>query len=309
MTTERVVVPRLEEQAARQENAVLSRPQDGDAWGSLGLTYRLMGYDELALEVLLRSAELGTGYSDVWYYLSFLLHDEGRQVDALEAARKAVALAPESARCLVNLGTRLLDDAKAHEAIAYLEKATRLLPDRAEPIGVLGIAHFRAQNFAAAAECLETSLRKDPEADPSAWAYLGVSLDETGRFEGAVCALETALFAKPDYGWAWGRLGKALRALGRHAEAIHAYERAITHDFAPSILWWDMGLSAVEVEDAVRLERACRGLRGLDRGLATKLRRRLRSLKQKQAAAALPSEAPEVDGARASDTASLATRI
>lgn len=208
-----------------------------------------------------------------------LLDDAGRRAEALHAARKAVALGSESARLLVNLGTRLLDDDRPHEAIPYLEKAVRVQPEWPEPIGVLGIARFRAKQFAAAAECLETALRKDPEVDPWAWAYLGVSLEETGRPQGAVHALETAVFMKPDYGWAWARLGKALRALGRHAEAVAAYEKAIGNSFAPSVVWWDMGLSAAEVPDLAQLERACQGLRKLDAAAARKLRRKLRSLR------------------------------
>jgi hypothetical protein len=54
-----------------------------------------------------------------------------------------------------------------------------------------------------------------------------------------------------------------------------------------------MGQSAAEVRDLGCLERACRGLRKLDASLATKLRRRLRSLKAKQRAAA-----PQADGGR-----------
>jgi tetratricopeptide (TPR) repeat protein len=295
----RQLISGLEGQAARQEAEVLERPQDGDAWGSLGMTYYRMGHDELASTVLQRATQLGTCYCFVWYDLSFLLYDAGRKAEALEAARKAVALAPDSALMLVNLGTRLLDNGMPHEAISHLEKAARVQPDWVEPIGVLGIAHYRAQQFAAAAEFLEAALRKDPDADPSAWAFLGVSLDETGRHQGAVHALETAVFLMPAYGWAWARLGKALRALGRHAEAVAAYENAIGSDFAPSVVWWDMGLSAVEVEDADCLERACRGLRPLDQGLATKLRRRLKSLKAQQAAGVPPDEAPEAGGDRA----------
>jgi hypothetical protein len=91
------------------------------------------------------------------------------------------------------------------------------------------------------------------------WAFLGTSLDEIGRQQAAVFALETALFAKPDYGWAWGRLGKV-------------------HGFAPAVLWQDMGESAAEVRDTASFERACRELRRLDPALARKLRRKGRAM-------------------------------
>ena len=106
------------------------------------------------------------------------------------------------------------------------------------------------------------------------WAFLGTSLDEIGRPQAAVFALETALFAKPDYGWAWGRLGKVLRALGRHDEAVRSFGKSVEHGFAPAVLWRDMGESAAEVRDAASFERACRELRRLDPALARKLRRK-----------------------------------
>jgi hypothetical protein len=105
-----------------------------------------------------------------------------------------------------------------------------------------------------------------------------------------------------------GRLGKALRALGRDAEAIHAYELPITHGFAPSILWWDMGLSAIEVEDADCLERLPRAASSGPE-LATKLRRRRRCLKAKQPASVPQAEAPEADGGLACAAGSIGARI
>jgi len=145
-------------------------------------------------------------------------------------------------------------------------------------VGLLGVAQFRAGDFAGAAESLEDSLRKDPE-DPVLWAFLGASLDETERPEPGAWALETAVFSRPDYGWAWGRLGKALRAMGRHDEAVRAYEQAVEHGFAPAVLWSDMGESAAEVRDLERLRRACRELGRLDAERAKPLRRLLRSLR------------------------------
>lgn len=291
-------------QAEHLEWRLHDQPRNAELWGRLGCCYARMGHDGLALEVLEQAASLGCADPSAWYRLSFLRDDAGRAADAVEAARRAVELDPGSVRVLVNLGTRLVGAGRPHEAIPFLQKAVLLWPEAAEPIGVLGIAQYRAQAFAAAAECLETALRRDPDADASAWAYLGVSLDETGRPAGAVHALETACFLKPNYGWAWGRLGKALRALGRHAEAIAAYEKAIGSAFAPSVVWWDMGLSAAAVADLGQLERACKGLRPLDRGLATKLRRKLRSLRTAEAAAAPPEAEP---GAGPCESAAVGT--
>jgi predicted Zn-dependent protease len=185
---------------------------------------------------------------------------------------------------LAHLGRQLLREGRPREAIRHLEEAVRLAPESATPVGILGFALFRVGDYGGAAECLEDSLRKEPD-DPVLWALLGASLDETGRPEGAVNALETAVFAKADYGWAWGRLGKALRALGRHEEAVRAYEKSVEHGFAPPVLWQDLGESAAELRDVVRLKRACRELGRLDADMAKALRKKLRRLRSDAATA------------------------
>jgi tetratricopeptide (TPR) repeat protein len=128
-----------------------------------------------------RCSGCGSG-SAAWHDLSFLLDDAGRKVEALDAARKAVALAPRSSRLLVNLGTRLLDNGRPYEAIPYLEQAVQIHPEAAPPMGVLGIAHYRAHHYATAAEWLEAALRpaSRPRRARLRVGELGVSLDEIG---------------------------------------------------------------------------------------------------------------------------------
>jgi hypothetical protein len=108
-----------------------------------------------------------------------------------------------------------------------------------------------------------------------------------------VWALQSAVYAKPDYGWAWGRLGKALRALGRHDEAVCAFGRSVEHGFAPPVVWSDMGHSAAELRDVRTVQRACRELGRLDApDLARALRARLRRLRAEERAAAPAAPAP-----------------
>jgi tetratricopeptide (TPR) repeat protein len=155
------------------EAAVGSRPADGTAWGRLGRAYREVGQDELALRALRRAADLGTRESDDWYWLSVLARRAGHRAEALAAARVAARQATGGSRELVNLATQLLEHDKPHEAIPYLDEAMRLAPGRPEPIGLLGIAHYDAGRYGAAAECLEAALRIHPDDNVHAWARLG----------------------------------------------------------------------------------------------------------------------------------------
>jgi predicted Zn-dependent protease len=73
---------------------------------------------------------------------------------------------------------------------------------------------------------LERMLERRPE---DARLRFGLALEylNAGRTEDGVRELTTYLQAVEDEGNGWGRLGAALRDLGREDEALRAYERGV----------------------------------------------------------------------------------
>jgi Flp pilus assembly protein TadD len=63
--------------------------------------------------------------------------------------------------------------------------------------------------------------------DPRPRFGLALELEKAGRMEDAVQALRDYLSIADDEGNAWGRLGAALRTLGRDDEAREAYRSGI----------------------------------------------------------------------------------
>ncbi len=63
--------------------------------------------------------------------------------------------------------------------------------------------------------------------DPRPRFGLALEMEKAGRWEDAVAELRAYLSLTDDEGNAYGRLGKALRHLGRDAEAKEAYRRGI----------------------------------------------------------------------------------
>jgi cytochrome c-type biogenesis protein CcmH/NrfG len=285
---------------AEKEAEVQGRPAEGAAWFELACAYQAEGQADLALVAFRRAVALDP---DAWHWLglSEALADLDEASESLDAARRAFERAPDQFPVLLHLGRALLRSGRPREARPYLEEAHRRRPRDARPIGLLGVAHFRCDDFAAAIGPLEESLRREPD-DPVRWAYLGASLDETGRVEAAVWALESAVHARPDYAWAWGRLGKALRATGHHEAAVRAFGRSVEHGFAPPVLWADMGHSAAELRDVPTVRRACRELGRLaEPDLARALRARLRRIRAEDRAAGRspsPPAAPDAPGCR-----------
>ena len=93
------------------------------------------------------------------------------------------------------------------------------------------------------AEARIAALRKMVDAhpdDPRPWFGLALEYEKEERWEDAVQTLRAYLARTDDEGNAWGRLGAALRHLGRDDEAREAYrtgvEAANRHGH-PSMAW------------------------------------------------------------------------
>jgi predicted Zn-dependent protease len=63
--------------------------------------------------------------------------------------------------------------------------------------------------------------------DPRPRFGLALEMEKAERWEEAAAELTAYLALTDDEGNAWGRLGKALRILGRDAEARDAYQRGV----------------------------------------------------------------------------------
>jgi predicted Zn-dependent protease len=96
---------------------------------------------------------------------------------------------------------------------------------------------------------LQRMLEKNP-ADTRVRFGLAAEYEKLGEWQAAADQLQAYLSAADDEGNAWGRLGHALRQLGRDAEARAAYERGIAEagrhghptmaaDFEEVLAEWD----------------------------------------------------------------------
>jgi Flp pilus assembly protein TadD len=75
-------------------------------------------------------------------------------------------------------------------------------------------------------EALRRMLDSRPD-DPRAYFGLALEYERAGRWEDVAASLERYLVLATDEGNAYGRLGNALRQLGRDDEARGAYQRGI----------------------------------------------------------------------------------
>ncbi len=75
-------------------------------------------------------------------------------------------------------------------------------------------------------ESLRRMVARDP-ADPRPHFGLAAEHEKAGEWESVVAELHAYLDLAEDQGNAWGRLGRALRRLGREEEARAAFRRGV----------------------------------------------------------------------------------
>ncbi|MCD6040438.1 MAG: tetratricopeptide repeat protein [Burkholderiales bacterium] len=142
------------------------------------------------------------------------------------AAREALARAPADGEALYLLGSTLLFEGRAAEALGPLTEAARRLTRRGVAYR-LGHCHLALGDFKRAEEALRGETRSYPES-ANAHNTLGVALVNQGRQLEALAAFVAALRADALHAEAANNAGNVLRSLGRNAEALPYLQSAVT---------------------------------------------------------------------------------
>lgn len=192
------------------------------------------------------------------------LAGSGRRAEAITTLRALTDDDADQPSVYLALADILAEDGREAEAHAVLDKAAVRFPDTASVPFQRGALYERAKDYARAEEAFRAVIAREP-AHAQALNYLGYMLVERGeRLDEAVELIQRALAIDPgngsyldSLGWAYFKLhryddarthlaeaasqlpsnsvvqdhlGDALAALGRHADAIGAWQRALAGD-------------------------------------------------------------------------------
>ena len=175
----------------------------------LGVARQESGKSEAAADAFRRA--LGKRkYGPAYIRLGETLAAQRRWEEAEGALRSALALGGNEAAANYALGRTMLDRGEAAEAVALLERSVSLSPESGAARYALGMARRAAGDTAAAQEVLESASGLD---------------DRKPAFDDPVLARVRALAADEHY---FLNLGKSLEAAGQVADAIAAYENALS---------------------------------------------------------------------------------
>ncbi|HXM42870.1 MAG TPA: FG-GAP-like repeat-containing protein [Bryobacteraceae bacterium] len=145
------------------------------------------------------------------------------QPQAVDEFKKALDLAPNSARERVNYGLALLRAGKTKEGIAELERAQKLDPKIPHTWFNLGIAFKKEGDYAPAVAQFEGLLRLVPN-EPVSHYNLGVLHKLADKRDAAVREFETAERLNPNFAAAHFQLYNLYRQAGRAADAARELE-------------------------------------------------------------------------------------
>ena len=161
--------------------------------------------------------------------LGLLQRSLGREMEAVEAFRRAANTDPASWRALYNLGVSQLEAGSARSALETLQNALALSPESGELHLAVGTAYdllgMPQEALAAGESALQRS--SDPQALTEAAFLVGRARYRLGDYEGALTSLEEVVAATPENAAAQLWAGLAAYGLEDYASAAGYYERAV----------------------------------------------------------------------------------
>ncbi|HEX4422682.1 MAG TPA: tetratricopeptide repeat protein [Kofleriaceae bacterium] len=131
-------------------------------------------------------------------------------------------------------GSELLKQGQLDQAQRAFRSALEVEPDNARVLALLGLSHFRANEFAEARVVYEQLVERAP-TDASHRLNLGLVYLKLNDADHAIGALEASRALDPSQGRAVSYLGLAYARAGRYAEAYRAFLIAGQNDLAIEI--------------------------------------------------------------------------
>jgi len=141
-------------------------------------------------------------------------------------------------------GSEQLKLGKLGEALGEFRIAPEHDPESTRVLALLGLTHFRANQFEEARPIYEQLVERAP-TDPSHRLNLGLVYLKLNQADDAIHALEASRALDPSQGRAVSYLGLAYARAGRYTEAYRSFLLAGQHDLAREI---ELNLTAAERE-------------------------------------------------------------
>lgn len=247
-----------------------ARIYKGRAWPSIGGAIAVIALAAMVVNWPLRGK--GGPGAEGYNNLSNAYYKQGRVDEAIELARKAIALAPEYGIAHYNLGNLYAAQERFDLAQQHFEEALRLYPNYAEVHSNYGQLLAEHGDIESGMRYFRRAIALNPRLS-RAQLNLGVALAKQGRTEEAIRPLQEAVRLAPDAPEASYYLGSVYAAQNRYGEAAEFFKHAlrIQPDFVPAhqslaqllALQGKTAEAKLHYQEAIRLMKQSRSARDL----------------------------------------------
>jgi serine/threonine protein kinase/Flp pilus assembly protein TadD len=198
---------------------------DTDAWRQAMRAARERN-DRPALEKLAREVDVTAEPAESLFLLDRSLRQRGALDAAVKLLRRAREAFPGDFWINHDLGTALRDcrPPQYEDAIRFLTAAVALRPDSAGAILDLGRAFLSQGRTDEANATIREAIKAQPEY-AQAHYWLGIGLMRTGQFVEAAAAYRRTIELRPDFAEAHCNLGFCLRQQGEYIPALDSFKR------------------------------------------------------------------------------------
>jgi tetratricopeptide (TPR) repeat protein len=227
-------------QRARELN-----PQNLQAWFNSGMILHEGGVLQAALECYNRAIDVDCEQPKIWCNLGALQFQLGEFEESVQSLNRAVALKPDYARAWDNLAGSLCALDQLAEAERCCHRAINFKLEYADPFFKLGSIYFQQNRLDEAEKAFRKALEWQP-GYPLAGHYLAMVLARTHRVEEAlqICHLAAAPAGETELpALAWNEMAYHLYEKGEYAQAIRAYEKALSFTPERAVTWLDAGVA------------------------------------------------------------------
>ena len=200
-------------------------PTHAQAFFNLGNCYRTLKDSERALEAFEQAIKLDPADLPARFNRAATLQDLRAFDQAVEEYGELVRLSP-NAETFFNRGACLQKIGRQIEAINDFKRAIAIDPNLAEAFCNLGLAHRTLGNLSAALSAYDRAIEIAPSM-VEAHCNKGVALKEAGLIEQSIRTLQQAALIAPNHPETHENLGVALQKSKQFGAAIASYTHAI----------------------------------------------------------------------------------
>ncbi|HEY7154252.1 MAG TPA: tetratricopeptide repeat protein [Gemmataceae bacterium] len=221
---------KLDEAVAAYRESIKLDPKHASAYSNLGIALHDQKKLDEAVECFHKAIELDPKHASAYINLGALLCDDLAEYDeAVECFRKAVELAPTLVTAQHNLGVALMKQGKWPEAIAAAERALAIAPENPDAQARLAciLANCSDENRRDLSRAMALST-KALQRDPNNADYLEVIGSvhyRTGDWKAAIAALEKSMAVRESDARYF--LAMAHWQLGNKDQARQCYDKAV----------------------------------------------------------------------------------